>query len=67
MGPLLARDTDRLQGALRSQVLAREALQVLQEPLLAVCVIGLMIYAVRTLGMGSGVCGWQYLPAGHDH
>ena len=54
VGPLLARDTDRLQGALRSQVLAREALQVLQEPLLAACVIGLMIYAVRALGMGSG-------------
>ena len=45
VAPMLGRDTDRLQKALRKQVLAQEALNALQEPLMFLIVLVTLVVA----------------------
>lgn len=54
IGPVLARDTGRLQRALRKQVLAQESLKALQEPLMLV-----MLLATLLLSESAGLIGFE--------
>jgi ATP-binding cassette subfamily C protein len=51
LGPLIEKDTERLNRALRRQVVSKEALRALQEPItVALCVLGL-VASVRVLAL----------------
>lgn len=52
IGPLLARDTGRLQKAMRKQVLAKEALVALQEPIMFMMLLAAMWYSQRFALLG---------------
>jgi ATP-binding cassette subfamily C protein len=61
MGPLLEDDTRHLKKALRKQVLSKEALQALQEPILvAFCGLGLIVGHLA-LGMPASEVGFLIL------
>jgi ATP-binding cassette subfamily C protein len=61
VGPLLEDDTHRLKKALRKQVLSKEALQALQEPILVTfCGLGLIVGRL-TLGMPASEVGFLIL------
>jgi ATP-binding cassette subfamily C protein len=61
MGPLLEDDTRRLKKALRKQVLSKEALQALQEPILVTfCGLGLIVGHL-VLGMPASEVGFLIL------
>ena len=54
IGPVLSRDTERLQKALRKQVLAQESLKALQEPLMLV-----LLLATLLLSESAGLIGFE--------
>jgi ATP-binding cassette subfamily C protein len=54
IGPVLERDTTRLQKALRKQVLAQESLKALQEPLML-----LLLLATLLLSESAGLIGFE--------
>jgi ATP-binding cassette subfamily C protein len=61
VGPLLEDDTRRLKKALRKQVLSKEALQALQEPILVIfCGLGLIVGRLA-LGMPASEVGFLIL------
>jgi ATP-binding cassette subfamily C protein len=51
IGPLLSHDTRRLNRELRRQVVAKEALSALQEPLVFLLLAGILLFSLRGMGI----------------